>query len=464
MRLDSIADARQRRDLRAIVGDGVSFSVMVGVGESYIAAFVLAVGYGGIAAGLIATVPLLAGAVLQLVTPAGVERLRSHRRWVVLCALLQAASFAPLIVGALLGQIAYWIILLAAAAYWGFGMATGPAWNTWVGTLVPAELRARFFAHRTACANAALFLAFVAAGTTLDRVPPRNGVLLSFALLFALAASARLVSGAFLASQSELRPVIDRPRNISIRSFVRRLWNPSEGALLAHLLAMQLAVYIAAPYFVPFMLKQLEMSYATYTALIAAAFAGRILALPQLGRLAHRHGARRLLVWSACGVTPLPALWLVSPDPFYLFALQIAAGVVWGGVELATLMLFFEHIDPSERTSVLTCFNLLNASAIALGSLTGAGLFYGFGEGMTSYVFIMLLSSLARLATLPLLRKVPSRITSAIPLPLRTLAVRPSAGALQRPVVSAIPDPAAEPEGPDAQSTASPRGLTQDVD
>ena len=35
-------DDRQRRDLRAIVGDGVSFSVMVGLGESYFAAFVLA--------------------------------------------------------------------------------------------------------------------------------------------------------------------------------------------------------------------------------------------------------------------------------------------------------------------------------------------------------------------------------------------------------------------------------------
>jgi len=457
MRLGSIADARQRRDLRSIVGDGVSFSFMVGLGEAYLAAFVLAVGYGDVAAGLVATVPLVAGAVLQLVTPAGVERLRSHRRWVVLCAMLQAASFAPLIAGAVLGRIAYWIILLAGVAYWGFGMATGPAWNTWVGTLVPAELRARFFAFRTACANAALFAAFVAGGTALDRIPSENGALYSFALLFALAACARLVSSAFLASQSELRPVLEEQRSVSLASFVRRLRNPGEGALLRHLLAMQMAVYVAAPYFVPYMLKQLEMSYAVYATLIAAAFAGRILTLPSLGRFAHRWGARRLLVWSAVGITPIPTLWILSPNPFYLFALQIGAGVAWGGVELATLMLFFEHIDPRERTGVLTCFNLLNASALALGSLVGAGLFYGFGEGMTSYVAIMLLSSLARLAALPLLRAVPSLVTSAIPLPLRTLAVRPSSGALQRPVVSAVPEPGAEPDGVGSAFARPPR-------
>ena len=38
--------AQLRRDLRAIVGDGVAFSVMVGAGEAYIPAFALAAGLG----------------------------------------------------------------------------------------------------------------------------------------------------------------------------------------------------------------------------------------------------------------------------------------------------------------------------------------------------------------------------------------------------------------------------------
>jgi MFS family permease len=444
MNLESESDDRQGRDLRAILGDGVSFGAMVGVGESYVAAFVLAAGFGDIAAGLITTVPLVAGAVLQLVTPSAVRLLRSNRRWVVLCALLQATSFLPLIVGALLGRIHYGVILFAATAYWGFGMSTGPAWNTWVGTLVPPNLRARFFAHRTRWSNAALFVALASGGVVLDQVHFANGALTSFALLFALAAGARLVSAAFLASQSEMRPLLDGQRSVSLKSFVSRLRNPTEGTLLAHLIAMQMAVYIASPYFAPYMLKKLELSYGLYTALIAASFAARILVLPALGRFAHMRGARRLLIWSACGVTPIPALWLLSSDPIYLFALQIVSGVAWGGVELATLMLFFEHIDPIERTSVLTCFNLLNACALAFGSLIGAGLFYGLGEGASPYFVILLLSSCARMLTLPLLRGVPSRAISSIPLPLRTLAVRPSSGALQRPILSAVPDPETE--------------------
>src|ERR1700677_4597952 len=62
-----------RRNLCSSTGDGVTFSLMVGLGETYLPAFVLALGLGDVAAGLITTVPLAAGAVLQLVSPAGVR-------------------------------------------------------------------------------------------------------------------------------------------------------------------------------------------------------------------------------------------------------------------------------------------------------------------------------------------------------------------------------------------------------
>src|SRR5215831_21338755 len=72
-----------RSDLRQMTADGVFFSVMVGLGEAYVPAFALALGQGATAAGLLATLPLLAGACFQLVTPVAVRWLRSYRRWVV---------------------------------------------------------------------------------------------------------------------------------------------------------------------------------------------------------------------------------------------------------------------------------------------------------------------------------------------------------------------------------------------
>lgn len=85
-------EERLRKDLKAIVGGDVTFSVMVGAGEAYIPAFVLAAGHREVMAGLVATLPMLVGAMCQLVTPAGVLRMRSNKRWVVACAILQATS------------------------------------------------------------------------------------------------------------------------------------------------------------------------------------------------------------------------------------------------------------------------------------------------------------------------------------------------------------------------------------
>jgi len=77
-----------RKNLRASVADGAAFSVMVGIGETYFPAFVLALGLGQLASGLVSSLPILLGAILQLVSPLCVKKLGSSRRWVLTCVLL----------------------------------------------------------------------------------------------------------------------------------------------------------------------------------------------------------------------------------------------------------------------------------------------------------------------------------------------------------------------------------------
>jgi len=437
-----------RRDRRSILGDGVAFSLMVGMGESYLAAFVLAAGLGEVAAGLIATVPMVGGAVLQLVSPFAVRRLHSHRRWVVTCALLQSASFAPLLWQAWRGEASLALVYLAAAAYWGFGFATGPAWNTWVGSLIPAPERARFFARRSRWCQAAVLTGLLGAGALLEWGDAGADRLGLFGALFAAAGLARLVSAGFLASQSEPAPLPEDHRHVSFVDFGRRfrgLGAPgSDARLLAYLLAMQVGVNVAAPFFTPYMLKHLALSWTQFTVLTGAVFASRIVALPLLGRIAHRQGARRLMWAGALGITPLPVLWLASDAYPVLLAIQIAAGVAWGAVELAILLSFFEHIHASERTGVLTIYNLANAVAIAAGAAVGSAVFDALGGGRPGYAMLFALSSAGRAGALLLLRGVRDVSVPEAPLELRTVAVRPNAGALQRPI---LPTAQADPEG-----------------
>ena len=143
----SARDAKRRScaaTWRYVHTDAIAASVMVGTGETYIAAFALALGLGDIVAGVAASGPLLAGAVLQLVSPYAMRRLGSHRRWVVLYALLQAASFVPLCAAALHGSLSALGLLAIATFYWATGMATRARPGT------PGSARS----SRAACARA----------------------------------------------------------------------------------------------------------------------------------------------------------------------------------------------------------------------------------------------------------------------------------------------------------------------
>jgi MFS family permease len=428
-----------------MLGDGFAFSIMVGAGESYFAPFALALGFGDVAAGLVATLPMLCGSLLQLVTPAAVGHLASHKRWVVICAAFQAATFVPLAAGALAGSMSPVTLYVAVSLYWAFGMATSPAWNTWAGTLVPERIRAGYFARRSRWSQVALLGGLALGALLLQRGDAREGMLGAYALAFAVALLARSASTVFLSRQSEARPAPIGDTRISLSAISEHIRRDGHGRLLAYLLTFQVSVWIAAPYFTPYMLGPLGLDYTEFALLTGAAFLARIAVLPALGRVAHAAGTRRLLWIGSIGIVPLPILWLVSNSLLWLLALQLFAGIVWAAFELATLLSFFEHIPLRSRTSVLSAYNVVSAAAISGGSLLGAAVVWGLGDSTAAYSVILVLSSLARLASLGLLRGTRDVIpTGALPIPLRTLSLRPSAGALQRPVLAGLSEEAVE--------------------
>ncbi len=424
-----------RRDLAYVHTDAIAASVMVGTGETYLAAFALALGLGDIVAGIAASGPLLAGAFLQLVSPYAVRRLGSHRRWVVLNAGLQAASFVPLIAAAITGHLGTFGLLAIATFYWATGMAAGPAWNTWVGTIVPRSVRARFFARRTRGGQAALLVGLLGGGAILQFSTSEGEKLLGFALLFAIAGLARAVSAWLLAHQSEPDPLVERVTGGL--DLAPPPATPGNRRLLAYLLAVQTSVHIAAPFFTPYMLGEsaLDLSYAGYMTLIAASFVSKIFALPWLGHFAAKHGARRLLRLAGLSVVPLPALWTFTNDYTVLLGIQLFSGIAWGAHELATFLLFFDAIRPEERTRLLTWFNLASATAMVAGTAAGGWFLSEHGAYLPVYATLFWISAGARALTLPLLAWMPDVHVSAAPPAMRILAARPSSGSIERPVL-----------------------------
>jgi MFS family permease len=426
-----------RGDLRAGIGDGAACSVMVGIGETYLPAFALAVGCGEVASGLVSTLPLLLGGALQLAAPYGVRRFGSYRRWVVLLAACQGLSFVPLLVAALLGAVPSGLVFLCATIYWAAGLSTGPAWNTWIGTLVPPSVRSSYFARRTVFTQAGILTGFVCGGIVLETGSAWGATLDAFAAVFLVASLCRAVSVWFLSRQSEPIGPAQHYRPVSWSELRRRLATRADAGFLLYFLGAQCAVQIAGPYFNPYMLQQLRLSYAHYMLLIAAAYVSRIIALPALGEIARRYGARRLLWVGGIGIAPLAGAWLISNSYPFLIVLQLIVGVFWAAYELSTFLLFFETIPAEERTSVLTTFNFAHATATATGSLLGGAALILLGKTPAAYLTLFAASSVARVAALALLWRVPSHQPATSLPPAVRLPIPSPAGAKGRPRAAA---------------------------
>ncbi len=436
---------RLRYDLLACVLDGALFSVMVGIGESYLALFVLASGGSKVAAGLVTTVPYLFGAVLGLCSPFAVRALGRHRRFIVLCAALQAASFVPLILMAVTNRVWMPAVFIAATVYWGSGMASASAWNTWIGIIIPARIRSRYFGRRAPLCHIGTIVGLASGGLILqhfgDGRGQQGGTPIWFALLFGIASLCRVGSTLYLASQTDTGPIPEAHRDVGPSELLKRLRHGRDGRFLMYMMFMQVGVQIAQPYLVPFIRDGLKSSYVEYLTLIGASFVAKAMFQPLWGAFCHRYGALKLLWIGGIGLVPLSGLWLVpiwvhiDGIFWYMLLTQLISGALWAAYEQAVLLMMFDAIREEERTSLWATFNLGNAAAMVGGSLIGAWLL-GESHDLSAYTGAFALSIAIRLSTVVYLARAHDLLEP--PQTILRENVHIGEGALEPPVLSTM--------------------------
>lgn len=429
-----------RRDLRLSVGDGAGYGLMAGVAEVYLPAFGLALGLPPALAALLATLPLLAGGLLQLLAPRAITRQPSLRRWVAGCVAVQALAFAPLVAIALAGRPSAPIVFAAAALYWAAGMAASAAWNPWMARVVPARIRSRFFGRRQRVVQLSMLCGLLGAGGALHAVAPGQ-VLRVYAAMFGLALIARAASAVMLARQGGGVDATPR-RHMRLRSIAPRLAGTPRGWLLGYLVAALAAAAISGPFLTPYLLRDQGFGYLQYSLFTATIVGTKILALPALGRWIQAAGVRRVLGLCSLAIAPIPALYVVSDALPWLIATQIYAGMAWAGFELGMLIALFDAEDDAERTTTQVAFSALQAVGTAGASLIGGGLLAALGSDHQAYLWVFLVSALARLAAAALLVRELPRTIIGLPVALAnrawTLAIRPWGGTIVRPIVEGI--------------------------
>jgi MFS family permease len=394
-----------RETMNRSVREASAYSWMVALGETYFPAFVLASGLGSVAAGLITTLPLLFGAIIQLFAPYFLPRFKSHKNWVLIFTSLQGLSLLPLAFFAASGGASLPLMFLCAVIYSSTGMAASPAWNTWITSLVPGKMQPLFFARRTRQLQISSLLGFMLGGLVLRYLPHGTLSTALFVPLFLGALLCRSVSVFLLWKQPEAPLSVEnefkeKPSPILIWREMRK--RTHFGSFVSFLFLFHFATNISSPFVNPYLLDDLKIDYLQYAILVAACFLAKIFTLPYVGIGLRKTSAHSLVVFGGIGACLIPALFLFSANFYFLLGVQLLAGFVWAIFDLSAFILLLQRLPKNHRTAFISYQLFLQAIAVVLASLLG-----GFClrlNGHSAYFWLFFASAVLRGGAILLLR------------------------------------------------------------
>lgn len=437
-------DPRTEQSLRHSVRDGAAYSLMSGAGETYFSAYALFLGASTAQISLLAAVPPLFGALTQILAAWLSRRVGRRRTLILTGAVMHALTWLPLVwLPYFFPTHAVPVMITCLIFYHGWiGLGT-PLWGSLIGDLVPAHRRGRFFAARSRLMGLTSFLGLVSAGLVLHVFELRDDTRLGFLLIFSFAAAARLYSAYQLWCMQEPENMPTPLALPPLSRLVPRLVGSHFVRFSLFTASFSFAVAVAAPFFIMYMLKDLEFSYLQFMLATAATVLTQALTLKTWGRFSDAFGNRMVLVVAGTLVPLLPALWLVSESFGYILFVQALGGLAWAGFGLAAGNYLYDLVPPERRTAYWAGHNVLNSAGAFGGAMLGGYLsarmphtasLFGLKLHWSSGLWAVLLVSATlrgavALSFLPRLRELrPRAPSSGREMALRALRLAPLTG------------------------------------
>jgi MFS family permease len=429
---ERLARGERRGALRHSVWEGVFASAHAALsgngagGNVFTIGFALLLGAKDPALGVLVALPQIA-TVVQALAAYAARRVERRRPVVVLACSLSRATILlwPLLPLVFARRSALAVFL----ALWAFSSLAGSwannAWMSWMADLVPRAVRGRYFSIRNNLSNLASLVISVGAASALDAfagaAPGLDAAadarrLRGFALVFALAVVAGAISTWLLTRQFEPARHAARGGEARFRDFVLRpLRDPSFRPLVLFYAFFWAVNGLPSPFWTPFMLEDLHLSYKIVTALALLNGIMGLLTLPLWGRFADRFGAKPVMAIVVIATATHPIYYILATPAFPLPVLfdAISSGIMWGGFNLAIFNLVLESAPRGAgREMYYAAFNGAGGLAMAATAALAGGLVGSlphvalFGHALLPRQVVFAATTVLRVLALVLLARV----------------------------------------------------------
>jgi len=244
--------------------EGACQAITQGSGEQYLSAFALLLGASPFQLSVLSALPQLIGTGAQLASVKLLRWFPDRKTLIRIGTAGQALSWLPILLLPLLfPSSGPWLLILGTALYFACNQFTTPTWNSFIADHLDEHERGAYFARRAAIMASLSFAALCAAGWLLSLWQDEAFPWIGFAVIFTLAATARWLSAAALATVDDVHAAPHADRAPSFRRFLAGS-SLSFRRFLVFSGAMHAAVLIAGPFFVLYMLRDLHLPYWSY--------------------------------------------------------------------------------------------------------------------------------------------------------------------------------------------------------
>ena len=363
-----------KKSLNYSIKDGAFASAMGGISDSYLPAYAVTLGASNRQIGLLTSLANLFGPLFQLSSLKMLRKGASRKKLVLIAVLLHALILIPILAIPFFFPEKYRVAILIAlfSLYAIFANFPGPAWASWMGDLVPSKVRGEYFGRRNRIAGVVTIITTLLAGLVLNYFT-KDKVFLAFALIFFAAAFFRLISLYYLSLKYEPKFVLNGGEKFSLIKFARRMRNDNFAKFVLFVTLMMLATSIAGPFFTPHALRDLKWNFITYTLMLfLIPGISSFLAMVYWGKNIDRFGSVAVLRFTTPLVCLLPLPWILAKgNIFIILLIQIIAGAVWAGFNLAVFTFINDSSTQQQRALFFTYFNIINGAGIFIGANLG---------------------------------------------------------------------------------------------
>lgn len=395
------------KSLRAATAEGACMGSSNTIINSYTTPFALALGATNIQIGLLTSMKSLAETLAQL-PGATLPKYMSRKSIWNFSTIISKLLWIPILALPLLGNSIFLLIALVAASHFFSSMRT-PSWTSIMGDLVPSDIRGRYFGRRNMIIGIAGLATALIAGSIIST--------LGFTFIFTASVMLGFAAAYFFKPiyESQFQKIYHYSHSISfspsdLLNAIRI--NRNFVLLTVFLSCMNFATNIAAPFFIVYELRDLNIGYGWFTIAIVLNALVALIAQPHWGRFSDKYGEKKILAVTGILAALVPFNWMLVSTPIGVVLAESFSGFAWAGFDLVAFNFVLAVTPAEKRPSYVANHSFFRGIAVVAGTLAGGVLAQNFASShllwLAGLQVVFLISFALRLLSLPLIAKIKS--------------------------------------------------------